>query len=196
MRGGTTQRKKKEGSKSIEAYHRDMEVTLLKANVLESNEATMGHIASQCPNKRSMILQKDKTIDSESSRDESSSTNKTNSVEGYPQTSITKGGEQRLVENEDEEGKRKKEQKEKERKEKNDDKKKPKKDRASKGIECPKGPKLPKGPKGSKKKESVEGKKIMMVLTKYWGASKKYSPRTSHKDYLPLKHRIDYIMGD
>ncbi|RDX71334.1 hypothetical protein CR513_49333, partial [Mucuna pruriens] len=39
-----------QGSKSIEEYHKDMEVTLLMANVLKSNEETMTHFLHR-PNK-------------------------------------------------------------------------------------------------------------------------------------------------
>ncbi|XP_042446410.1 uncharacterized protein LOC122031356 [Zingiber officinale] len=84
----------KQGSMTVEDYHKEMEITLIRANIEEGREATMarflcglnreianivelhhyveldderrsGHIASQCPNKRSMITLDNGEIETE-----------------------------------------------------------------------------------------------------------------------------------
>ncbi|RDY09786.1 hypothetical protein CR513_05797, partial [Mucuna pruriens] len=40
---GDTKNLTRNGSKSLEEYHKDMEVALIRANMLESNEAIMAH---------------------------------------------------------------------------------------------------------------------------------------------------------
>ncbi|KAH9657954.1 hypothetical protein KPL70_023288 [Citrus sinensis] len=78
-----------QGSRSVEDYHKEMEIIMIRANIEEEREATMarflhglnqdianvvdlqhyGHIASQCPNKRVMILRDDVETESESDDD-------------------------------------------------------------------------------------------------------------------------------
>ncbi|KAH9780675.1 hypothetical protein KPL71_008169 [Citrus sinensis] len=99
-----------QGSKSVEDYHKEMEIIIIRANIKEEREATMarflhglnqdianvvdlqhyveledmvhmamkverqlkkkGHIASQCPNKRVMILRDDGDVETESESDD------------------------------------------------------------------------------------------------------------------------------
>ncbi|GKU93032.1 hypothetical protein SLEP1_g6670 [Rubroshorea leprosula] len=83
-----------QGSKSVEDYHKEMEIAMVRANVEEDREATMArfmhglnhdianvvelqhyvwrHVTSQCPNKDLMILREDGEIETEGeSEDES-----------------------------------------------------------------------------------------------------------------------------
>ncbi|KAF7821379.1 hypothetical protein G2W53_026834 [Senna tora] len=93
----------KQGSKSVEEYYKEMEIAMIRANIVEDREATMapnwkakwdysskqeekedwkqkgekavakgsndnkekGHIASQCPNKRTMIMMENGEIETE-----------------------------------------------------------------------------------------------------------------------------------
>ncbi|GKV30806.1 hypothetical protein SLEP1_g39581 [Rubroshorea leprosula] len=66
---GLTQR-----SKSVEDYHKEMEIAMVRANVEEDREATMarGHVALQCPNKHTMILREDGEIKTEGESDDES----------------------------------------------------------------------------------------------------------------------------
>ncbi|KAH9769539.1 Endonuclease [Citrus sinensis] len=64
-----------QGSRSVEDYHKEMEIIMIRANIEEEREATMarflhGHIASQCPNKRVMILRDDGDVETESELDD------------------------------------------------------------------------------------------------------------------------------
>ncbi|RDX98004.1 hypothetical protein CR513_19137, partial [Mucuna pruriens] len=75
-----------QGSKSIEEYFKEMEVALMRANVLEFNEATMARflhgkrLVSQCSNKRSMVIREDENVESESSHEDSSSSSEVESA--------------------------------------------------------------------------------------------------------------------
>ncbi|RDX95788.1 hypothetical protein CR513_21640, partial [Mucuna pruriens] len=72
------------GTRSVEEYFKEMKVTLIRAQVVESQEDTMclrkGHIASQCPNKRTIFLRENGEIEIESSREETSTSS---SESGY-----------------------------------------------------------------------------------------------------------------
>ncbi|KAH9792720.1 hypothetical protein KPL71_004248 [Citrus sinensis] len=64
-----------QGSRSVEDYRKEMEIIMIRANIKEEREATMarflhGHIASQCPNKRVMILRDDGDVETESESDD------------------------------------------------------------------------------------------------------------------------------
>ncbi|KAF7820712.1 putative gag-pol polyprotein [Senna tora] len=63
----------REGSKSVEEYYKEMEIAMIRANVVEDREATMTrHIASQCPNKRTMIMIENGEIETEGKGDNDS----------------------------------------------------------------------------------------------------------------------------
>ncbi|RDX84399.1 hypothetical protein CR513_34555, partial [Mucuna pruriens] len=74
-----------QGARSVEEYFKEMEVTTIRAQIVEFEEVTMaiflikGNIAYQCPNKQTMILKDDCDIDNESSHKDSS----TSSSEEY-----------------------------------------------------------------------------------------------------------------
>uniref|UniRef100_A0A2N9J0K4 Reverse transcriptase domain-containing protein n=1 Tax=Fagus sylvatica TaxID=28930 RepID=A0A2N9J0K4_FAGSY len=70
-----------QGYRSVDDYYKEMEIALIRANVEEDREATMarwndslkgkelGHIASQCPNKRTMIARVEGEVETESESD-------------------------------------------------------------------------------------------------------------------------------
>ncbi|GKV18389.1 hypothetical protein SLEP1_g28784 [Rubroshorea leprosula] len=63
-----------QGSRSVEDYHKEMEIARVRVNVEEDRKATMawGHVASQCPNKHTMILREDGEIETKGESDDES----------------------------------------------------------------------------------------------------------------------------